>query len=49
MEEAEEYGSENRGDELPEALRAKEDRLERHREAKAKFDAKEQAVKDQQA
>lgn len=45
----EEYGPENRGDELPEELRDKEDRLKRLREAKAKLDAKEQAMKNEQA
>ena len=47
--EDEEYGPENRGDELPEELREHEDRLERLREAKAKLDAEEQRRKDEQA
>lgn len=48
-EEDEEYGPDKRGDELPEELRDKDDRLERLREAKAKLDAEEQAMKDEQA
>lgn len=48
-EEDDEYGPENRGDELPGELRDKEDRLERLREAHAKLDEKEQAMKVEQA
>ena len=48
-EEDEEYGPENRGDELPEELQNKEDRLERLRKAKAKLDEKEQQLKEEQA
>ncbi len=47
--EDEEYGPENRGDELPEELREHEDRLERLREAKDHLDAKEQRLRDEQA
>jgi len=47
--EDEEYGPENRGDELPEEFRDKESRLERLREAKAKLDEQEQRMKDEQA
>ena len=47
--EDEEYGPENRGDELPEELQDKESRLRRLREAKAKLDEKEQKQKDEQA
>lgn len=47
--EDDEYGPENRGDELPEELREQEARLERLREAKAKLDAEEQQLKDEQA
>ncbi|AKH97477.1 transposase [Halanaeroarchaeum sulfurireducens] len=49
VEEDEEYGPENRGDELPEELQNKESRLKRLREAKAKLDKKEQIQKDEQA
>ena len=48
-EEDDEYGPENRGDELPEELREQEDRLERLREAKAQLDEEEQQLKDEQA
>lgn len=48
-EEDEEYGPENRGDELPEELREQEDRLERLREAKERLDAAEQQLKEEQA
>src|SRR5699024_8143321 len=48
-EEDEEYGPENRGDELPEELREQEDRLERLREAKERLDAEEQQLKEEQA
>jgi len=47
--EDDEYGPENRGDELPEELREQEDRLERLREAKERLDAEEQQLKDEQA
>ena len=48
-EEDEEYGPEKRGDELPEELRERENRLERLREAKEQLDEKEQQRKDEQA
>jgi transposase len=48
-EEDEEYGPENRGDELPEELREREDRLERLREARDRLDAEEQQLKEEQA
>ncbi len=48
-EEDEEYGPENRGDELPADLQDRESRLERLREAKAKLDEQEQARKEEQA
>lgn len=47
--EDEEYGPENRGDELPEELRDKQDRLDRLREAKEQLDWQEQQLKDEQA
>ncbi|UOO96998.1 transposase (plasmid) [Halococcus dombrowskii] len=47
--EDDEYGPEQRGDELPEELREQEDRLNRLREAKDRLDAKEQQLKDEQA
>jgi transposase len=47
--EDEEYGPENRGDELPEELREQENRLERLREAKERLDAEEQQLKEEQA
>jgi len=48
-EEDEEYGPENRGDELPEELREQEDRLKRLREAKERLDTEEQRLKEEQA
>ena len=48
-EEDDEYGPENRGDELPEDLREHEDRLERLREAKERLDAEEHQRKEEQA
>ena len=48
-EEDEEYGPENRGDELPEELREQEDRLERLQEAKERLAAEEQQLKEEQA
>lgn len=47
--EDEEYGPEERGDELPEKLREHENRLERLQEAKAKLDKQEQQRKEEQA
>jgi myosin heavy subunit len=47
--EDEEYGPENRGDELPEELREQEDRLNRLREAKARLDAEEHQLREEQA
>ena len=47
--EDQEYGPENRGDELPEELRKQEDRLNRLREAQARLDAEEQQLKEEQA
>jgi transposase len=46
--EDDEYGPENRGDELPEEMRDQEGRLERLRAAKAKLDQEEQALQDEQ-
>ena len=48
-EEDDEYGPENRGDELPEDFREHEDRLERLQEAKEQLDAEEQQLKEEQA
>ncbi|MWV40668.1 transposase [Natrialba sp. INN-245] len=48
-EEDDEYGPENRGDELPEELRKREHRLETLREAHAQLEAEEQRLKDEQA
>jgi len=48
-EEDEEYGPEQRGDELPEELRDQEDRLKRLREAKDRLDDEEQQRKAEQA
>jgi len=47
--EDDEYGPELRGDELPEELREQEDRLNRLQEAKARLDAKEQQLTEEQA
>jgi transposase len=47
--EDEEYGPDNRGDELPEELRDQQDRLDRLRKAKQKLDEREQQLKDEQA
>ena len=47
--EDEEYGPDKRGDELPEELQDKQDRLDRLREAKQKLDDREQQLKDEQA
>jgi len=48
-EEDEKYGPDRRGDELPEGLRTREDRLRKLKEARARLDAKEQALKESQA
>ena len=47
--EDEEYGPENRGDELPEELRDKQDRLDRLRVAKEQLDQREQQLQEEQA
>jgi len=47
--EDEEYGPDKRGDELPEELQDKQDRLDRLREAKQQLDDREQQLKDEQA
>jgi len=47
-EEDEEYGPENRGDELPEEMQDQESRLERLQAAKAELDQQEHAMKDEQ-
>ena len=46
--EDEEYGPEKRGDELPEELQDKQDRLDRLREAKQQLDEREQQLKEAQ-
>jgi len=46
--EDEEYGPEKRGDELPEELRDKQDRLDRLREAKRQLDQQEEQLKEEQ-
>ncbi|WP_322533498.1 transposase, partial [Halorubrum sp. AD140] len=47
--EDDEYGPEQRGDELPEELREREDRLNRLREARDRLNATEQQLKEEQA
>jgi len=48
-EEDEEYGPERRGDELPEGLRNREERLRKLKEAQARLDAEEAELKAEQA
>jgi transposase len=48
-EEDEKYGPDRRGDELPEELRTREGRLRKLKEARARLDAEEQALKEAQA
>lgn len=48
-EEDEKYGPDRRGDELPEELRTREGRLRKLKEARARLEAKEQALKELQA
>lgn len=49
QEEDEKYGEDRRGDELPEGLRTREERLEKLKRARAELDAREQALKEAQA
>jgi transposase len=48
-EEDRKYGPERRGDELPEGLRDRAGRLQKLKEAQARLEAKERALKEQQA
>lgn len=48
-EEDETYGPDRRGDELPEELRTREGRLRKLKEARARLEAEEQALKEAQA
>jgi len=48
-EEDEKYGPDRRGDELPEELRTREGRLRKLKEARARLEAEEQALKEEQA
>lgn len=48
-EEDEKYGRDRRGDELPEELRTREGRLRKLKEARARLEAEEQALKEEQA
>ena len=47
--EGEKYGEDRRGDELPEGLRTREERLEKLKRARAELDARERELKEAQA